>query len=447
MQQFLFRSTILGLFLLTAILHLAEAQDGPPQYVRDAVSQVETMLDSEGNGALATFIQEGMEVVGEGDLEALREQLREIRDQMRGLRDEIAVEAEPYGVRMIFGAAGVEKQLKVALNAETGRISDLQVLDAPEPLNLTVDNLEETFDQLEAQGMAGVIYIKIDGEVVCQRAFGMANKELGIPNSLNTVFGTGSRPIDYTMASIYLLDQQGRISLEDKIGKFFDQVPEDKQAITIKHLLTRQSGLPDFFDTEEDWNPDLAWVDRQTAVRRMMGQELLFEPGTDRRHSHGAFGLLAAIVEIVSGQTYYSFINDNFFKPAGMEKTGEYGEAKELKINDFAVGGGPEIVGMPNIPPNWGPTSWLIKGSGGMYSTLGDLLRFYQYIRSGQVLDEAHGKAFKSPTVNVDGSMRGFELFSAYEPAGNEIYLFLNQFDRDQTRQLFRALEKLSMNN
>ena len=82
--------------------------------------------------------------------------------------------------------------------------------------------------------------------------------------------------------------------------------------MTIQHLFSGQSGLPDFFDTEEDWDPDLGWVDRETAVQRMLSQELLFEPGTDRSHSHGAFGLLAAIVEIVSGQTYYDFISKNF---------------------------------------------------------------------------------------------------------------------------------------
>lgn len=316
--------------------------------------------------------------------------------------------------------------------------------DGQAALQLTSDNVCQYFDKAEEQGLAGVVYVKIDGEVVCQRAFGKANKELGIPNTLNTVFGTGSRPIDYTVASIYLLDQQGLISLDDKLGKFFEQVPDDKQSITIRYLLSGQSGLPDFFHTDDDWDPDLAWVDRQTAVTRMMGQQLLFKPGTDRRHSHGAFGLLAAIIERVSGETYYSFITKNFFEPADMTRTGEYGDSKGLNLSDFAEGGGPQIVGVPNIPPNWGPTSWLIKGSGGMYSTLDDLLKFYRYVRSENVLDSDHNPIFNQPAVNMDGSDRGFELFSAYIPPGNEIYLFLNnQDDRDQTHQLIEALEGL----
>jgi CubicO group peptidase (beta-lactamase class C family) len=214
--------------------------------------------------------------------------------------------------------------------------------------------------------------------------------------------------------------------------------------MTISHLLNAQSGLPDFFHTNEDWDPDLAWIDRETAVARLLSEELLFEPGTEHSHSHGAFGFLAALIEIVTEKTYFNFINENFFEPAGMVRSGEYGDKKYLAISDFAVGGGPQFIGLPNIPPNWGPTSWLIKGSGGMYSDLDDLLRFYGYIRSGRVLDEEHSKVFHQPTVNVDGSDRGFELFSAYGPPNNEIYLFLNETgDRDKMRQLFRALENL----
>jgi len=215
--------------------------------------------------------------------------------------------------------------------------------------------------------------------------------------------------------------------------------------MTIRHLLSGQSGLPDFFHTEEDWDPDLAWIDRETAVERLLSAKLLFEPGTGRSHSHGAFGLLAALIEIVTDNTYIGFLTENFFEPAGMDRTGEYGDKKGLAIDDFAVGGGPQMIGLPNIPPNWGPTSWLVKGSGGMYSSLDDLLKFYSYIRSGKVLDGEHNQIFHQPTVNVDGSDRGFELFSAYMTPDNEVYLLLNETgNRDQMRQLFRALERLA---
>ncbi|MGB0348035.1 MAG: serine hydrolase domain-containing protein, partial [Balneolaceae bacterium] len=277
-----------------------------------------------------------------------------------------------------------------------------------------------------------------------EKPFSFANKILEQPNSVNTIFGTGSRPIDYTIAGIMLLDQMGKLEVDDTITIFYENVPQDKQAITINHLMTGQSGLPDFFDVERDWNPDLQWISRDEAEQRLLNITLHFEPGSDRQHSHAAFGLLAAIIERVSGMDYYEFLKEHFFDPAEMTRTGEYGSTLGFSFDEFAEGGGPELIGSPNIPPNWGPTSWLIKGSGGMYSTLGDLQKFYEFIRSGEVLDEEHNQRFWRESVNLDGSMRGFELFTISFPnKQSSLYLFLNNIpDRDGLRNVFRALEK-----
>ena len=366
---------------------------------------------------------------------------------MRGLRDDISIEGEPDGLRMIYSDGQVEKQLKIALDLQQETVTSLFMLASLEPLSITEQNLAEVFDQLEKDGLAGVVYVKIGDKEILKRGFGMANQALNIPNTINTIFATGSRPIDYTVAAIYLLDQQDKLDINHPLTKYLDNVPADKHSMTIQHLLSGQSGLPDFFDTSEDWDPDLAWIDRNTAIERLLSQALLFTPGTDRRHSHAAFGLLAALVEVVSGQTYYQFIRDHFFIPAGMTRTGEYGEQKGLSIKDFAEGGGPQLIGLPNIPPNWGPTSWLIKGSGGMYSNLDDLLKFYQYVRSDQVFDDEHKHIFNREAVNLDGSDRGFELFSIFRPGKSEVFLFLNQTgSRDKLRQVFRGLERLAEN-
>jgi hypothetical protein len=313
-----------------------------------------------------------------------------------------------------------------------------------EELVLTRENLAATFRRLPAQGIEGVAFVSLGGEVLVDEGFGWANEDLGIRNGPETVFGIGSRPMDFTSAAVHLLRQHDRLGLDDPITLHFPDVPHDKREITIRHLMTGRSGLPDFFHEEEDWDPDLAWIDRHTAERRILEQELLFDPGTERRHSHGAFGLLAALVERVSGRTYYDFVREHLLDPAGMDRTGEYGATRGLGLSDFAVGSGPQRVGVPNIPPNWGPTSWLIKGSGGMYSTLGDLRRFYDLVRGDPVFDEETRAAFSGLAVNLDGSDRGFELFSVYDPRGHEVYVFLNRIgDRRQARELFRALERL----
>lgn len=381
----------------------------------------------------------------EGDALADRKNaLKQIKEDLIPFLGDVGIEGGPEGLSFFFSNQEEARVLKVMVN-NSGQISGMR-LDTPSSgFSLTVEMLPALLDSLENTGYSGLLYARKKGDELIEQAFGMANPGMNIPNTIETIFATGSRPIDYTVAAIQLLDQQGELSIEDSITEYFDDVPADKQNLTLQHLLTGRSGLPDFFDTEDDWDADLAWVAREEATHRLLNIDLIFEPGTNRQHSHAAFGLLAIIVERVSGMDYFEFLKENFFDPAGMDKTGEYGETLGFSIEDFAEGKGPQRIGLPNIPPNWGPTSWLVKGSGGMYSTLGDLRTFYDYLRSGEVLDEEHQRVFRGESVQLDGSMRGFELFSIHYPNDDtELYLFLNEIsDMNGLRNVFRALERL----
>lgn len=375
----------------------------------------------------------------------------ERREKLRAARAAAAsaggATVEAHEARFVLTLEG-EHATVVEFTVEEGepwRIDSLEVRQTTEEVpavELSRDNLATTFEHLEKEGYSGVVHVRLGGEVVLERPFGMANTALGAPVRLDTVFGTGSRPIDYTKAAVFLLEQRGRLHQDDTIDAFFDAAPADKRAMTLRHLMTGRSGLPDFFDTEDDWDPDLAWIDRTEAERRILALPLLFAPGEDRRHSHAAFGLLAAIIERVSGQSYEAFLRASFFDPAGMNRTGMYGDSMGLSLEDFAVGGGPSVVGLPNIPPNWGPTSWLVMGSGGMYSTLPDLRRFYALVRSGDVLEERYAAIFRGAFASLDGSDRGFELFHVHRPPGNEAYLMIN-LPGPFFRPLIRALRRL----
>lgn len=338
----------------------------------------------------------------------------------------------------------------ITFTVEDGPPYGIDTLDVAERqtasrrLTLTRETLPETIDRLESDGWSGVIHVELDGDVVLERPFGMANAALGNPMALDTIFGTGSNPIDLTVAAIALLAQDGRLDPDAPVARYLNGVPPDKQAMTVRHLMTGQSGLPDFVHTADDWDPDLAWVDRATVERRILTAPLRFAPGTDRVHSHAAFVLLAALVEHLSGETYRAFVRGRLLDPAGMTRTGFYGETRDLPLGAFAVGGGPSRVGLPNIPPNWGPTSWLVMGSGGMFSTLPDLRRFYAFVRSGEVLREPWSRRFRQASVSLDGSDRGFELFRAYNRPGHEAILMLNTVgDPSILRALTAALERL----
>lgn len=300
--------------------------------------------------------------------------------------------------------------------------------DAPQAVELTRDQLEQQIDAFMAErDYAGIVFVAIDGDTLVEKAYGMAHADPAVPIALDTVFGIGSRPIDFTMAAIMLLEQRGELSQDDTLGDYLENVPADRAGMTIRHMMTGRSGLPDFPANDSDWDADLAWIDRAEFERRTLAVPLLFAPGEDEAHSHWAFGMLAAIVERVSGQSYAEFLRANFFDPAGMDRTGSYGETRGLTLADFAAGGGVQH-GLPNIPPNWGPTSWLVMGSGGMFSTLGDLRRFYIFVTESGVLQPRYTELFLSPRAGLDGSDRGFELFSFSDEAfSDQAYVMLSR--------------------
>ena len=213
-----------------------------------------------------------------------------------------------------------------------------------------------------------------------------------------------------------MLVQQGKLSLDDPITKFFDNVPKDKRSITVEHLMTGRSGLQNFHGLPSDGNPDHTWIDRDEAMRRILAQELLFEPGNGRAHSHSAWGVLAAMLEIVSGESYQEFTKKRIFEPLGMVDTGFYGAtyAKER----MAVGYGMRSNGEINAPPYWGPTSWLVLGSGGQVSTVPDMRRFVSGMRAGKLLNaETRERLFSTwRGVLAGGSMFGYEIVYTTDP-------------------------------
>ena len=334
------------------------------------------------------------------------------------------------GLRVTLRAGGTVAEVRMAVEPSPPyRVASLAVDTAaatPEPSGppITWASLEDRLRTTE--GFSGAVLAIRDGEVVLHRGFGMANRALGIPNTTSTVFDIGSIPIDFTRAAVLLLVQEGRIDLDHSIDRYLPDVPEDKRPITIRHLLEGRSGLQNFHDLAEDDDADLTPIDRETAERRILAERLLFAPGGDNSPSHSAFGLLAAIVERVSHTTYAAFLERRFFAPAGMRRTGFYGDDLGLPAGHFAVGYGGTQVGDPNIPPNWGPASWLVVGSGGMVSTVDDLNRWFTFVRSGRVLHGDALAAYLERGSALGGTDRGFWSVHAWAGGDNMVFVTSN---------------------
>ncbi|MEM7416223.1 MAG: serine hydrolase domain-containing protein [Gemmatimonadota bacterium] len=364
----------------------------------------------------------------------------------------VSVELAPEGFLLTF--RGGRPNADVLFDIEDDapyRISSFDVVvleDAPpgSPVrSLRWEDLEGRLEEAHERGMSGTILAVRGGSTFVDRSFGMADRSASQMNDASTIYGIGSLPIDFTRAGALLLIQRGDLRLDDLVSIHVPGVPDDKSTMTVGHLLRHESGLPNFHhrvDVDDDF--DLSWISREEAERRILGAELLFEPGQERLPSHSAVGLLAAIVERVSGQPYQDFMRTKFFEPFGMGATGPYGDDLGQPMSRFATGYGSSAVGEPNVPPHWGETSWLVQGSGGMVSNPADMRRWFEGLRQGRVLAGPALEMYLDRGSALGASDRGF-FFGHFWGGGDDmIFLAINGgSDSDAVQELIRSLMAL----
>jgi len=170
----------------------------------------------------------------------------------------------------------------------------------------------------DAEVFSGAIVIARDGNPVFAQAYGYADRERKIPNTLETPFLLGSINKLFTGLAIGQLVEQGKLSYDDPLSKFLPDFPDPESAkkIRIKHLLSHTSGL-----AREGSPTDSSSIDPQTTVKAMVDElerkPLAFNPGTNMAYSNMGFVLLGRVIEIVTGQDYYEYVQRNVFAPAG----------------------------------------------------------------------------------------------------------------------------------
>ncbi|HEU4928824.1 MAG TPA: serine hydrolase domain-containing protein, partial [Candidatus Krumholzibacteria bacterium] len=295
--------TALVLLLSTFPVYAQEKTGPPPRQLRGRA--VEGMIESKGETSIRQFIETHLAPGYRSSFEsehALVKHLEEIRDACAGFGGVLVDPVGNDGLLMKFMLEGSESAVMMRFDpAPPHQIValDLQARGArpkgPEVAPITWENLSERLEEEATKGFTGTVLVVRGGEIVLHNGYGFANREEKIANGTETIFAIGSTPIDFTRGAILKLEEQGKLKTSDPITKYFDQVPADKQSMTIDHLMNRGSGLPDFHHVAGvDADPDLTWIDRDTAVQRILGATLLFPPGEGEAHSHSAWVLLAA---------------------------------------------------------------------------------------------------------------------------------------------------------
>ncbi len=199
------------------------------------------------------------------------------------------------------------------------------------------DALFKEYDRPNSPG-AAVVVVR-DGRIILQREYGSANLEYGIPITSKTVFHVGSVAKQFTGFAILLLEQQGRLSLDDDVRKFLPEVPDFGKTITLRHLLHHQSGLREQETLFQMSGVSTADVIETTHILKLVSRqkELDFAPGTDVSYSNTGYVLLAQVLEKVTGESFRDWTRENIFAPLGM---------KASQFNDSAS----RIVGLRAYP-------------------------------------------------------------------------------------------------
>ncbi|HXJ89624.1 MAG TPA: serine hydrolase domain-containing protein [Candidatus Binatia bacterium] len=268
---------------------------------------------------------------------------------------------------------------------------DIQAIPRPTEFALPYLSQNETVaaarkyieKQVAADNFSGAVMITKDGKTVFAQAYGLADRERDTSNALKTRFRIGSMNKMFTAVATLQLAQARKLELKETVGKYLTDYPNQEIAtkVTLQQLLTHTGGTGDLFGPEfETHRLELRTIADYITLYGNRGPK--FEPGARWEYSNYGFILLGAIIEKVSGQSYYDYVREHIFEPAGMTSTGS--EPEDKAVPDRSMG-------YTKIGSAWAPNTDTLPyrgtSAGGGYSTVEDLTRFAEAIKNHKLLD------------------------------------------------------------
>jgi CubicO group peptidase (beta-lactamase class C family) len=257
-------------------------------------------------------------------------------------------------------------------------------------------------DRLHIPGLS--LAVVKDGQVVYQQAYGLANVELNVPVTADTVFQIQSITKTFTAAAVMMLIEEGKLALEDPVGKHLDGTPESWKPITLRHLLSHTSGIKDFIN--EPTASLRIDVTEDEVLTATAPRPLNFSPGEKYAYSNTNYHLLAMIIRKVTGKFYGDFLAERIFKPLAMDHTRVQdlsalvpGRADGYLWRDGKLTRGDYIA-----------QSILSYGGGGILSTAPDLAKWDAALRGEKLLKKSSLEQMFTPATFNDGKKSGYGL-------------------------------------
>lgn len=282
---------------------------------------------------------------------------------------------------------------------------------------------------------SGVVLLAKDGKPVFEKAYGLASKKYNVPNRIDTKFNLGSINKTFTSVAIAQLVKDGKLKLDDTMDKYLTDFPKDKASkITVRQLLNHQSGLGDFFGEKYMAMSKGMLRKNSDFIPLFIDNPLEFQPGSDQRYSNAGYVMLGAIIEKVSGQSYYDYVRDHIFKPLGMTDTDSYAIDEETPNIATGYTRHRDDENLPDSTERRSNVETLpARGSsaGGGYSTVGDLLRFVLALVTNKVsLPAEKGEPEKAtPAFGFAGGSPGVNAVIASFPQQGYVLVVLSNYD------------------
>ncbi|MCX6400364.1 MAG: serine hydrolase [Propionibacteriales bacterium] len=291
-----------------------------------------------------------------------------------------------------------------------------------------IDRIAEDID------FSGVVQIDRAGELQFAKAYGLANRAYGVPNTLDTRFGIASGSKGFTALTVLSLVREGRLALDTTARSLLgDDLPLIADDVTVEHLLTHTSGIGDYLDEEGDWSANdymLSDVHLLTTTEAFLplldGIPTRFRAGERFAYCNGAYVVLALLAERASGQSYQDLVRERVLHPADMTRT-DFLRSDELPA-DAAVG---YLDGMDRSNVFHLPV--VASGDGGVHTTAGDMSKFWRALFASDLAADTvrprreipeesrrYGLGFwldgSTDTVMLVGSDAGASFKSTHDP-------------------------------
>ncbi|MBZ5505561.1 MAG: serine hydrolase [Acidobacteriia bacterium] len=323
--------------------------------------------------------------------------------------------------------------------------------------NDRVARMEQIIQAAVPKRFMGSVLVAQNGKILLDKGYGFANLEWEIPNSPASKFRLGSITKQFTAASIMLLEERGKLKIEDPVKKYMADAPAAWDKITIFHLLTHTSGIPSFTSFPDYRSREAEAITPEKLVAWFRDKPLEFQPGEKWNYSNSGYVLLGYLIERISGQTYSDFVQKNIFTPLGMKDSGY--DSNSLIIPHRASGytpgeGGPVNAGFVHMS--------IPLSAGALYSTTDDLLRWEQGLFGGKLLTAASLAKMITPfkenyafgvgvtttnghkMISHNGGIEGFNTAMAYYPDDALVVVVLANLNGGAADDLSAKLAKVA---